>query len=196
MGHVKAAETLVEAPPQRESDEASELNVLEAVIERGLATFVEVGLALHRISEGRLYRALGYASFADYAEERWAISRSYAYRKIEAARVVAVLEPVEGTPLPVNEAQARELARLRRDPDTVRAVWQEAVAASGGRVTAGGLRQRIDSRIRHSKVPSVRGPAGAARGSGVPLKFSCPRCGFRGPLAPDAPRAQGKSSHD
>src|SRR5690242_43710 len=100
---------------------------LEAVIANGLQTFVEVGRALLQIGEGRLYRTLGYATFSDYVEQRWDISRSYAYRQIEAARVLEVLEPLEGDPLPANEAQARELARLWKDPAAMREVWHETV---------------------------------------------------------------------
>ncbi len=50
---------------------------LEAVIGRGLDTFVEVGLALGAIHERRLYRAT-HSTFEDYCRERWGMDRTYA----------------------------------------------------------------------------------------------------------------------
>lgn len=46
----------------------------EAVLERGLATFVEVGDALQTIKLNRLYR-MHYETFEDYCRERWGIGR-------------------------------------------------------------------------------------------------------------------------
>ncbi len=61
----------------------------EAVIGCGQQMFVEVGLALAAIREGRGYRHAGYGSWEDYLAQRWpAISRAHAYRLIQAAQVV------------------------------------------------------------------------------------------------------------
>ncbi len=81
---------------------------LEAIIERGLQTYIEVGEALLEIRDGRLYRQSGYGAFEAYCRERWGWSRRYANYQIQAAKVAVNL----GTIVPKNEAQARELAAL------------------------------------------------------------------------------------
>lgn len=106
-------------------DEARRLKHCEKVIERGLATFYEVGNALAEIRESRLYR-MTYASFEDYCRERWQMSRFYAHRLIDAAQVVETLLPIGN--IPTNEAQARELAR--HEPDVQKAVWQVAISTA------------------------------------------------------------------
>ena len=52
----------------------ADLTVCEQIIERGLGTFVEVGQALVRIRNGRLYRA-DFPTFETYCESRWSMSR-------------------------------------------------------------------------------------------------------------------------
>lgn len=112
--------------------ERIELAQHEAVIERGLQTFVEVGQALLAIRDGRLYRQ-DHATFEDYCRERWGMSRVHAHRTIEAALVAENLLPMGN--IPTNERQARPLTAL--EPDEQREVWQEAVeTAPNGRVTA------------------------------------------------------------
>ena len=82
----------------------------EATIERGLATFVEVGEALQAIREQRLY--LGeYTTFEAYCQDRWGWSRRRAHQQIQAAQVAGALSTTVD-----NEAQARELAPLCQIP--------------------------------------------------------------------------------
>ena len=50
--------------------EAEKLARHEQVIERGLATFVEVGEALSEIRDARLYRE-SHTTFEAYCRERW-----------------------------------------------------------------------------------------------------------------------------
>jgi hypothetical protein len=108
----------------------------EAAIERGLTTFVEVGEALLAIRDERLYRQT-HATFEDYCRDRWSMSRPRAYQLIEAAAAVSTTVD-SGLPAPVNEAQARELARV---PEPERAdVWQRAVEQTGGKPTAAAVR--------------------------------------------------------
>lgn len=86
------------------------LAALEAVIESGIETFVEVGNALLEIRDNPLYREQGYSSFEAYCRARWHWSKTHANRQIDAARVVQNLTPIGVKPQ--NEAQARELAPL------------------------------------------------------------------------------------
>lgn len=122
--------------------EQSQLSELEDIIDRGLQTFYEVGKALTIIRDEKLYRA-GYATFEDYCEEKWQMSRAYAYRTIGAADVVKSLSPIGDIPLPRNEAQARPLTSL--EPEQRQQAWTKAVEESGGQPTAKQVRRAADT---------------------------------------------------
>jgi hypothetical protein len=96
------------------------LAALEAVIETGMRTFIEVGNALLEIRDSRLYRD-SFATFEEYCRERWKMSRPRAYQLIDAAGVVSNLSTIVDKPQ--NEAQARELAGLPADAQ--RRIWME-----------------------------------------------------------------------
>jgi hypothetical protein len=106
--------------------EASELSDrrlirLEAVIERYRRDFYTVGKALKEIRDGHHYQKLSFTRFERYVNIRWDMSRSHAYRLIEAFLVMENLSPI-GDVLPKNEAQARPLTRL--DPHGQRKAWR------------------------------------------------------------------------
>jgi hypothetical protein len=107
------------------------LDELEAVIARGLDTFVQVGGALMEIRELRLYRHRdGFSSFEQYCRERWNMDRLKADRLIDAARISRALPPNGGSvPIP-NEAVARELAPLKRQPEKLRETWATITRAN------------------------------------------------------------------
>lgn len=117
--------------------ESRALAEAEERIERGLATFVEVGEALLTIRDMRLYRA-EYRTFEDYCRERWGFSYQRAHQMISAADVVSTIVET-GLPAPSNEGQARELARV---PEEQRAeVWRETIERTGGKPTAAAIRE-------------------------------------------------------
>lgn len=117
--------------------EADTLAELEGVIAEGLKTFVDVGSALLRIRDERLYRTES-ATFEGYCRERWGFSDGRARQLIGAAQTVTTVT-VEGLPAPTNEGQARELARV---PEEDRAeVWQQTLEATDGRPTASAIRE-------------------------------------------------------
>ena len=68
-------------------EEAARLVGLEATIERGLTTFMEVGSALVEIQDNKLYRATS-LSFEQYMMDRFNLNRARGYQLIEAAKVV------------------------------------------------------------------------------------------------------------
>lgn len=109
------------------------LSQCEEVIDRGLATFVEVGLALMEIRDSRLYLET-HSTFEVYCKERWQFSDRHARRLIEASEVIGALE--SGPIGPPNEAQARELAPLKDEPEKMAEAWEEAVKESNGKPTA------------------------------------------------------------
>ncbi len=92
----------------------------EGLIEISKMNFHLVGKALKEILDKRLYRLGQFSSFENYVKERWDMTRSYAYRLIDAAKVYKNLSPI-GDILPENEAQARPLAQL--EPLEQKKIW-------------------------------------------------------------------------
>jgi hypothetical protein len=119
---------------------------LEAVIKRGLSTFLQVGRALLEIHDGRLYAA-EHRTFEEYCSKRWKLSVQRGYQLIDAAKVIdAVSTRVEIEP-PENEAQARELAQtLRREgPEAAAEAWEQAVEQHGPQPTKTEVRQTVQA---------------------------------------------------
>lgn len=89
----------------------SELAKYEAVIERGMRTTIEVGLAMKAIRDGKLYKGQ-YESFEDYAKDRWECGRTRVYQLIEAAEVDSNLSKIlDKSDRPKNDYQLREVAK-------------------------------------------------------------------------------------
>lgn len=134
------------------TNEQSELAALEAVIERGLNTFVEVGNALLQIRESKLYRAFG--TFEDYCRVRWGMVASRARQLIAAAEITENIKSVTVvTLLPQTESQARPLAQL--EPEQQREAWSRAVeTAPNGKVTAAHVAQVVGE-IKTGSAPHV-----------------------------------------
>lgn len=122
--------------------ERTRLASCETRIERGLATFVEVGEALLEVRDGRLYRA-EHGTFEGYCRDRWGLSRPRAYQLIEAAEVSSAVSTNVDTPAPSSEAVARELAPLRSDPPRLREAWSQAVEEHGPAPTAAQVREKV-----------------------------------------------------
>ena len=179
-------ETALAAPPEGQGDlktlneqEQADLLACEEAIGRGFQSFVEVGLALVRIRDERLYRQ-DYYDFDQYCRHRWGISRIHAHRNIEAAKVHEML-PVGNRP--ANEAQVRPLTRIRTedgelDHKAIARVWRRVVdnapTDDTGRkvVTARDVEEaakpvlrrrgiRVASGCRSSRRPSASAEVGA-----------------------------------
>jgi hypothetical protein len=97
------------------------------VIKKYRQDFYPTGKALKEIHDGRYYQRLSFKSFESYVGLRWDMSRSQAYRLIEAVAVIDNLSPI-GDVLPKNEAQARPLTKL--DPHSQRRIWREFLDTS------------------------------------------------------------------
>lgn len=120
---------------------------LERAIQEGPSAFVAIGLALLAIKQGRRYRALGYATFSEFARSACGMSPAYAYRTIGSARVMEILRKAGCSRLPANESQARELAPLEREPDALVEVWSNVSrAVQAEPVTASAIRQAVAQR--------------------------------------------------
>lgn len=116
-----------------------ELSKLETVIQNGLATFIEVGLALRDIRDSGLYKEK-FPTFEKYVAGRWGFDKSYAYRLIDAAEVKEDLSPM-GDKSPVvksltSERQLRELARVNREslPEVIEELQE--IEDAGEKITA------------------------------------------------------------
>lgn len=124
------------------ASESAALTEHEAVIERGIKTFYEVGMALADIRDRKLYRA-SHRTFEEYCQGRWQMTGSRAYQMIDAANVVSTIVETE-VPPPANEGQARELGRV---PEPERAaVWAETVERTDGKPTAAAVRETYEQR--------------------------------------------------
>lgn len=114
-------------PPVKklEDKERVRLAACEAVIEANLTQFVEVVLMLKEIKDKELFRE--YGDFDTYCRVRFDFGRAHSYRMIASAKVIASLKklqssdgktgkksPIGDMLLPRNEAQARELARIKQ----------------------------------------------------------------------------------
>lgn len=120
----------------------ADLSACEAVIERGLQSFIEVGQALQRIRDGRLYRD-GFASFEAYCKGRWSFAVNYAHKQIAAAGVACTIVHNK-LPPPPSESVARELTRAEDPVET----WRKAVeTAPDGKVTAAHVRSVVESQL-------------------------------------------------
>lgn len=135
---------------------SASLDEVEAGLERHLLavrkSFIEVGRALQKIHDERLY-AEKWDTFEAYCLYRWPFTREHAYRMIDAARVAALL-PIGDTPSLGNESQARELVRLKDDPETMAAAWGEAnerAIEEGKPVTAEMVRDAVSRRMPDRK---------------------------------------------
>jgi hypothetical protein len=119
--------------------ESAELARHEKTIGDGLTSFVDVGNALAAIRDGSLHRQT-HERFDDYLKDKWSLSRTHAYRLIDAADV-ATNSPV-GNEI-VHEGLARVLARVPKKQH--RKVMREAKKISGGDVpTAAELQRAAD----------------------------------------------------
>jgi N6-adenosine-specific RNA methylase IME4 len=114
---------------------------LEAIVDRGMATFIEVGLALLAIREGKKYRDAGYTDFNVYIEERWGMGKSYGSYLLNAGYIGNEISTmVDNKPKPTHERQVRPLSRLgtlerpRDDwpqPASWVKAWEEACDLAG-----------------------------------------------------------------
>jgi hypothetical protein len=108
--------------------DSARLVALEGAISRGLATFFEVGEALAEIRDSRLYK-IEHATFEDYCETKWKMSKTSANRLIVSSKINETLTPV-GV-IPSSERQVRPLAKLPAEQQP--AAWVAAVESAGGK---------------------------------------------------------------
>lgn len=132
--------------------EKTNLAELETIIESGMKTFYEVGMALLQIRDNRLYRD-SYITFEHYCKEKWKMTRVRAHQLISAAEVQDDLLTTVNIP----ERQLRPLVPVK-DPEERREIYQRAVeTAPEGRVTAKHIEETVKETqgIKHTETYPV-----------------------------------------
>ena len=114
--------------------EQADLATCEAALENLRVAFWAAGKALQVIRDARLYRDT-HATFEDYVEQRWDMSRPQAYRLIDAWPLAERLSPMGDK---LNERQVRELLPLasRHGHDAAVTVYRAVAETEGIQVTA------------------------------------------------------------
>lgn len=144
--------------PNGYTPELSDLMEYESIIERGLATFREVGWALLRIRDGKKYTALEYPTFEAYCADRWQIKHSQAHRLMAAAEVVAELETSPmGEVLPASERQVRPLTSLPVEEQVD--AWAEAVEEAQAEGREQPTAKQVEKAAAKRKPPKKDHPA-------------------------------------
>ena len=119
----------------------------EAIIQKGLNTFYEVGNALTEIRDNKQYKE-NYSTFEDYCLERWDIKRRQAYKFIEASQVVSNLQNVPNlaqNEMPNNAGQVTEIAKAPQEEQAE--VWETAQEETGSeQPTAKEIKLVVESR--------------------------------------------------
>jgi len=153
-----SVEVVLDAPTAR-------LAELEAVVERGLATFIECGLALEEIRDQGLHRAT-HETFKSYLEERWQFSAAWAYGQMYAARCAEAITTAYELPPGLSADAMRPLVPLlnRHGVGAVVAAWAPISERYGDR-------QRAPSRaeVRAALVEQGRPTTAAAKPKPIQL---------------------------
>ena len=92
----------------------STLEELEAVADRNRQAWIEFGTALAEIRDRELYKKRGHGSFWAYAEVRFKISRSHAYRLMEEAETILAIEAAAENLPDTNLSRARDISGRAR----------------------------------------------------------------------------------
>jgi hypothetical protein len=121
------------------------MDQLEATIEHGHRTFLEVCYALLEIRHRKLYRERQYNTFEEYCRERWGWSADYGYKMICSADVTQQLVDHD-LPPPKNERQVRKLARIK-DPEQRVDTWKHIGEQHGAQATTSDIQHEVDQRL-------------------------------------------------
>jgi len=113
---------------------------LEATIEHGLETFIDVGAALLEIRDKRLYRNT-HDSFEDYCLKVWDFGSRKAYRLINTAEFTAEL-PAD-VPKPKSERSTRPLMELPHKEQRTEA-YTNAATKAGKAPTQKQVQEAVD----------------------------------------------------
>ena len=137
------------------TQESGRLEELEAIIQRWMIGFWEIGEAYREVRESRLYPG----TWKQYCEDRWNMERGTVDRIIRATEVRALLaKGAPGALLPSSEKQTRPLVLLDTPEDRVE-VWEGAVekraAVDGKPPTFLDVERAVKAHMAGRAVPDV-----------------------------------------
>ena len=170
-GEVQSPESNGQSLPELLSpSEAAELSICDGIIERGLKSFIEVGLALATVRDKRLYR-VSFDTFEGYVEAKCPYGVRQAHRVIASAVLAqSIADQAEkvapGSHLIVpKERQARALGRLPADEREP--AWREALTIAAtrpnGEPTVKEVERVVAARLGLSPESKVQSPKPAAQ---------------------------------
>ena len=150
--------------------EQAKLAQCEAVIDKGMESFVAVGAALITIRDENLYIEVG-ETFEDYCRTRWKLPKSRCYELMDAARVVQNIGVENGKSeisdsVPSTESHARALKDVPEEKQAE--TWRQAVstAPKGGdgkpKVTATHVKAVADKATPQPKRDTLKCVTGAS----------------------------------
>lgn len=149
------------------ADEQKSFAACEKIISAGLKTFSEVGNALLKIRDSRLYRA-SFPNFERYCLEKWGFARRRAEQICSAAEVInQIAADTNNCSHPQNEAQVRPLHALDTPEQKVQA-WQKAqekAQSEGQPVTA----KHVEAAVEEIKPKTEDDKWKEALGGTIPI---------------------------
>lgn len=96
----------------------AEFQRLNEIVRKGVEAFVEAGVALQKIHNGKLWKVGGFDSWREYCRSVAGMSHAHAHRLMQASEcVIHFRETAEFSILPVAESQVRPLLRLKNPED-------------------------------------------------------------------------------
>lgn len=131
-----------------------ELQKLEATIQEGIHTFLNVGMALARIRDNDLYTEAGYDTFEDYCSRRWGLTSNQLTARLSATdAVLPLLE--SGIAPPQKQAHAQVLAKIE-SPELRAIAWQEACAVIPPPITTAKLAGVVSKYLLMNAYPILK----------------------------------------
>ena len=144
--------------------EQKELERLETVIQKGWTTFLDVGHALMKIQQDKLYRDK-YETFEEYLRVRLDMSRSHAYNLINGTEVYDGLSAMADITIkPTNERQIRSLISVPKEKWAL--TWKKVVKAADGKPVTAKLVNQVAAEF---KPKTAVKPAKTAKKPAAPL---------------------------
>lgn len=148
--NAKETKTMKIKLPPPTDEEKAEFARLDTVVKSGLKGFIEVGEALMKIRDQKLWRAGNFKNWDDYCQNVEGFSRIHAHRLIEASQCVTEMQNLSDFDIkPKSESQVRPLLKLENIEDRA-SVWDAIVhmikaKKSPDKITAERVRQMVDS---------------------------------------------------
>jgi hypothetical protein len=152
-GDIEIQASVQEQLPLNEAEQ-NRLRRYEAVIKKGLGTFIAVGNALVAIRDEKLYRAT-HKTFEMYLNQKWQLQKRHAYRLIAAAQVVENLQQDFTKPLPTSESVARPLAQYTSEQQ--REIWRAVIERTNGKGITSKLVEQVGRQLYDESVTMTAG---------------------------------------